>query len=165
MAFLINVYNAWAIELVLTSFPGLDSNQDLAWLIRSPCKISSIYLFAKTASLDHIAHELNRGPNGFGEPRIHFAVNCVSIGWPALHQEAFTGDKLERQLEEATVMFLFDQIRNRIEGNRLRILKIFDWYEEDFEFGWRGTESVNDLWLYKCRQWVCLLTHPPAASE
>ena len=99
-------------------------------------------LFGEQVSLDHIEHELIRGPQGYGDPRIHFAVNCASIGCPALRPEAFVAEKLEQQLEEATSLFLSDRSRNRLDGNTLRVSEIFDWYEEDFEQGWRGTDSV-----------------------
>lgn len=145
LAFLINAYNAFTIELVLTEFPDLDSIRDLGWLFRSPFKRNFIPLFGESVSLDHIEHELIRGPNGYGEPRIHFAANCASIGCPALSREVYTGANLEQQLEQATVMFLSDPTRNRIEGNTLRVSKIFDWYEEDFESGWRGTDSVSEF--------------------
>ena len=145
LAFLINVYNAATVELILTEYPGLDSIKDLGSLFRSPFSRKFISLFDEAVSLDHIEHELIRGPDGFGDPRIHFAVNCASIGCPALSGEVYSGANLEQQLEEATAMFLGDSTRNRIEGNILRVSKIFDWYEEDFEQGWRGTESVSEF--------------------
>jgi len=145
LAFLINVYNAATVELILTEYPRLDSIKDLGSLFRSPFSRKSISLFGELMSLNHIEHELIRGPNGFGDPRIHFAVNCASIGCPALSVEVYSRANLEQQLEKATAMFLADSTRNRIEGNILRVSKIFDWYEEDFEQGWRGTESVSEF--------------------
>jgi hypothetical protein len=145
LAFLINAYNAWVIELVLTEFPDLDSIQDVGSIFRSPFARNFISLFGDTVSLDHIEHELIRGPDGFGEPRIHFAVNCASIGCPALRGEAYNAVDLEQQLDAATAMFLADPTRNGVDGNTLRVSKIFDWYEEDFEAGWRGTRSVSEF--------------------
>jgi len=40
-------------------------------------------------SLDQIEHGTIREKGVFDEPRIHFAVNCASIGCPALRAEAF----------------------------------------------------------------------------
>ena len=145
LAFLINAYNAWTLELVLTRYPELDSIKDLGSLFRSPFSIEFIPLFGETVSLDYIEHELIRGPDGYGDPRIHFAVNCASIGCPALRGEAYRGTDLEQQLEEATVLFLSDRSRNRMEGNNLLVSKIFDWYEEDFESGWRSAASVSEF--------------------
>jgi len=145
LAFLINVYNAATVELILTEYPRLDSIKDLGSLFRSPFSRKFISLFGESVSLDHIEHELIRGPNGYDDPRIHFAVNCASIGCPALRGEVYSGTNLDQQLEEATAMFLADSTRNRIEGNIVRVSKIFDWYEEDFEQGWRGTETVSEF--------------------
>lgn len=142
LAFLINAYNAWTVALVLTRHPDLDSIRDLGSLLRSPWSRDFIPLFGATVSLDHIEHDLIRGPGGFGEPRIHFAVNCASVGCPALRPQAYVGHRLEEQIEEATVLFLSDRERNRLDGRILRVSEIFDWYAEDFEAGWRGTDGV-----------------------
>ena len=138
LAFLINTYNAWTVELILTEYPDISSIRDLGSLFRSPWSRRFVSLFGEMVSLDHIEHELIRGPDGFQEPRIHFAVNCASVGCPALRQEAYVGDRLESQLEDATGRFLADRSRNRLDGDVLRVSEIFDWYEEDFEQGWRG---------------------------
>lgn len=142
LAFLINAYNAWTVELILTGYPALDSIRDLGSLFRSPWSRRFVNLFGEQVSLDTLEHDLIRGPQGFGEPRIHFAVNCASIGCPALREEAYRGDRLDSQLEDATRRFLADSSRNRLDGGTLWISEIFDWYAEDFEQGWRGTFSV-----------------------
>ncbi|MCB0357480.1 MAG: DUF547 domain-containing protein, partial [Bdellovibrionales bacterium] len=69
----------------------------------------------------------------YSEPRIHFAINCASIGCPALRNEAYTADKLEQQLENQTLIFLRDTSRNYIKGDKLYLSKIFDWFDDDFE--------------------------------
>ena len=71
----------------------------------------------------------------FKEPRIHFAVNCASIGCPALLEEAFTPAKLEKQLEAASKRFLMDRTRNRydLKKKKLYLSKIFKWFDDDFE--------------------------------
>ena len=145
LAFLINTYNAWTVDLILTEYPEIESIRDLGSLFRSPWSRRFIPLFGKEVSLDYIEHDLIRGPRGYREPRIHFAVNCASIGCPALGKEAFVGDRLEEQLDQATRLFLMDRSRNRLDGNTLRISEIFDWYREDFEQGWRGTDSVGQF--------------------
>ena len=142
LTFLINAYNAWTVELILGEYPQLDSIRDLGSLFRSPWSQKVVSLFGERVSLDHVEHELIRGADGFAEPRIHFAVNCASVGCPALRPSAYVGERLEQQLEEATRLFLADRTRNRLDGNTLRVSKIFDWYEADFEQGWRDSWSV-----------------------
>ena len=142
LAFLINVYNAGTVDLVLTKYPNIKSIKDIGGMFGSPWKQDFISLLGKTRSLDDIEHNLIRGSKRYNEPRIHFAVNCASIGCPALQDDAFTGKHLDKQLEQVTSKFLADDSRNRIDGNTLEISPIFKWYKEDFETNWRGT---NDL--------------------
>ncbi len=134
MAFLINAYNAWTLELILTGEPDLVSIKDLGSLFSSPWKQAIAPLLGKTRSLDDIEHGLLRGAPDFAEPRIHFAVNCASIGCPALRPEAYTATKLEAQLADQTTRFLSDRSRNRMsaDGKALEVSKLFDWYADDF---------------------------------
>lgn len=142
LAFLINVYNAGTVDLVLTKYPNIKSIKDIGGMFGSPWKQNFIPLLGKTRSLDDIEHNLIRGSKRYNDPRIHFAVNCASIGCPALLDDAFTGKKLDKQLEQVTSRFLADSSRNRLKGNTLEISPIFKWYKEDFATNWRGT---NDL--------------------
>lgn len=150
LAFLINAYNAFTIELILTRYPKLDSIKDLGSFLRSPWKREFVPLLGKMRSLDDIEHGMIRNPGDYNEPRIHFAVNCASIGCPGLLNEAFTGEKLEQQLENVTQAFLKDRTRNRfnLSNGRLEISKIFDWYTEDFERGWGGWQSLNHFLVH-----------------
>ncbi len=134
-AFLINAYNAWTLELILTAYPDIASIKDLGGLFSSPWKQSIANLLGATRSLDDIEHGLLRGAKGFNEPRIHFAVNCASIGCPALRPEAYTADALDAQLADQTQRFLSDRSRNRVsdDGKTLVVSKLFDWYADDFK--------------------------------
>lgn len=145
LAFLINAYNAWTVELILTGWPNLKSIRDLGGFFSSPWKKSFVILLGETRTLDDIEHELIRGSGRYREPRIHFAVNCASIGCPALRAEAYTGARLKAQLHEQTVLFLSDPQRNRIEAGELWLSAIFDWYREDFEKGWQGFQRLEDF--------------------
>lgn len=150
LAFLINAYNAWTVELILTEYPEVESIKDLGSFFKSPWKKKFISLLGETRSLDDIEHNLIRGSGRYNEPRIHFAVNCASIGCPALRTEAYRGNRLEEQLEAATVAFLSDHSRNRIEGGTAQLSSIFKWYREDFENDWRDAKNLPEfLLLYK----------------
>lgn len=141
LALLINLYNAATVELILTGFPEIDSIKDLGSLFRSPWKKEIVSLFGKKISLDDLEHGLIRGER-YQEPRIHFAVNCASIGCPALRAEAYVGERLSDQLNEQTRLFLSDRSRNRLVGDELKVSSIFKWYREDFEKGWQGFSSL-----------------------
>jgi hypothetical protein len=143
-AFLINAYNAFTVELILTRYPNLNSIKDLGSLLRSPWKPQWIVLLGGKVSLDDIEHGMLRKRGDYDEPRVHFAVNCASIGCPALREEAFVASRLEAQLAEQTLRFMSDRTRNRYnpQRQRLELSKIFDWYGEDFRLGHRGIASL-----------------------
>jgi len=131
------------VELILTKYPDLESIKDLGSFFQSPWKKRFFSLLGKTRSLDEVEHELIRGSGRYNDPRIHFAVNCASIGCPALRVEAYNGRDLQRQLQEATDLFLSDSTRNRYKNNRLEVSSLFKWYKGDFEKGWRGITSLG----------------------
>lgn len=151
-AFLINAYNAWTVELILTRYPKLKSIRDLGSLFRSPWKQQFFTLLGKPQTLDGVEHGLLRGAKDFDDPRIHFAVNCASIGCPALRPEAFRPGDLDQQLEDQTRRFLRDRGRNRFdaEAGTLYLSSIFDWYANDFDLPFRGASSrATFLTLYR----------------
>jgi hypothetical protein len=135
LAFLINAYNAGTIELILAEYPRHASIRDYGSLLRSPWRKPFVALLGDVLSLDEIEHERLRGPHGYGEPRVHFALNCASLGCPMLREEAYSGARLEVQLEQQARRFLSDRSRNRLERGVLRLSPIFDWYAEDFAGG------------------------------
>lgn len=141
LAFLINAYNATTVDLVLTAYPDIASIRDLGSLLRSPWKRPVILLLDQMRSLDDIEHGLIRGSGRYNDPRIHFAVNCASIGCPALRPEAYAAERLDAQLEDAAQKFLSDRTRNRFDGNAVKVSSIFNWYRDDFEKGWRGART------------------------
>lgn len=132
MAFLINAYNAFTVEKILTRYPNLKSIRDFGTVFGNPWKDRFFTLLGHESYLDQIEHEMLRKPGAYTEPRVHYAVNCASIGCPMLREEAFTADKLDRQLEEQAVRFLSDRSRNRFAAGKLEVSKIFDWFKEDF---------------------------------
>ena len=145
LAFLINAYNAWTVEFILTEYPDLESIKDLGSLFSSPWDKEFIPLLGKKISLNDIEHGLIRGSDRYNDPRIHFAVNCASIGCPALREEAYTADNLEQQLTQQTERFLTDTSRNYIKGDSFYLSSIFKWYGDDFEVGFRGTKSIQSF--------------------
>lgn len=145
LAFLINAYNAWTIELVLSKYPDLKSIKDIGNVFQSPWKKKFIPLFGQDMALDDIEHGMIRASGVFDDPRIHAAVVCASIGCPMLRAEAFTADKLDSQLEDGMRRFLSDTSRNRFDAmsGKLLVSKIFDWYGKDFEKGHQGFGSLK----------------------
>lgn len=142
MAFLINAYNAFTVEKILTRYPDIKSIWDFGKIFGNPFKDKFFTLLGEPSYLDRIEHETLRKPGAYDEPRVHFAVNCASIGCPMLREEAYVAERLEQQLEEQAQRFLSDRTRNRLgpEG-KLEVSKIFDWFKEDWTSGYQGIGS------------------------
>ncbi|HSD54359.1 MAG TPA: DUF547 domain-containing protein [Burkholderiales bacterium] len=146
MAFLINAYNAFTVEFILSKYPDLKSIRDLGSLpFNSPWKRRFFTFLGSEYYLDGIEHEMLRKKGAYDEPRVHYAVNCASIGCPMLREEAYVGERLDAQLEEQAVRFLSDRSRNRYDAHRgqLEVSKIFDWFKEDWTSGYRGFEGTQ----------------------
>jgi hypothetical protein len=163
MAFLINAYNAFTVELILTRYPKLASIKDLGSFVQSPWKKKDVPLLGALVSLDHIEHDTLRAKGRYDDPRVHFAVNCASIGCPALREEAFVAERLEAQLDEQAQRFMADRSRNRYsaERDRVEVSKIFDWFAEDFRSGYKGITSLNQF----LGRYANALTDVPAERE
>jgi hypothetical protein len=139
MAFLINAYNAYTLELILNHYP-IKSIGDIGGPIRlinlgrgTPWKSFKFPFLGNDRNLDWIEHSKLR--LDFDDPRIHFAINCASIGCPALSRESYKAKNLDFQLKTATVGFLLDSEKNSYnkDKNTLTISKIFEWFKGDFE--------------------------------
>jgi Protein of unknown function, DUF547 len=141
--FLINAYNAFTMEHILSKYPDLKSIKDLGSIVQSAWKKKFFTLLGEERHLDWIEHEQLRPK--YAEPRVHVAVNCASIGCPALFPEAFTAPKLDAMLEDGMRRFLGDRSRNKYEGGKLQVSNIFKWFKEDFEKGNKGFAKVEDV--------------------
>lgn len=137
LAFWINAYNAYTLQIIIRNYP-VKSIKDIGSLFSSTWSKEFIPLFGKKMSLDNIEHDTIR--KNFKEPRIHFAVNCASLGCPSLLQEAFNSEHLSAQLEAATKNFLGNKSKNfyRSPDKVLYISKIFKWYGADFNAKYKG---------------------------
>lgn len=136
-ALLINAYNALTIRSIL-DHPEVSSIREIdgVWTAAKQ-RVGGFEL-----TLDEIEHNLLRP--FFKDPRIHFAVNCASRSCAPLPPWAFTGERLDEQLEERSRAFLQDPANVRVEGDLLLLSKYFDWYGGDFTGeGWaRRADSI-----------------------
>jgi len=127
LAYWINTYNAFTIKLILKHYP-VSSIMDIAG--GKPWDLQWIELGGKTYSLNQIENEIIRPE--FGEPRIHFAVNCAAKSCPPLANKAFTEQNLEGLLESRTKQFVNDDAYNSLTRDHVVVSKIFEWYAVDF---------------------------------
>ena len=148
LAYYINLYNSLTIQYIMTKYPKYKSIKKYRSFFRSPWKEEFFTLFGKKTDLDTIEHKKIRGDKKYNEPRIHFAVNCASVGCPALKNEAYIASRLRDQLQDSMVKFLRDRDRNYfdIKKKQLWMSKIItDWYKKDFSQGYLGYSSVKDF--------------------
>ncbi len=131
LAYWINAYNAWMIKAVLDAYP-IDSVQDISQdpdVFEAKGRICG----GESLSLNDIEHELVRKEFAL-EPRIHFVLNCASLGCPWLPQEAFTPQRLDEQLDREMLRFYRDptHLGVDVEAKTVHLSAYFDWYGEDF---------------------------------
>jgi hypothetical protein len=125
-ALLINAYNALTLALILDNLPsGITSIRE----IDDPWGARRWRVAGHTVSLDDIEHGLLRPV--FKDPRIHFAVNCASIGCPPLRARAFQAATLDEELDAATRATLSDPAWCAVKDGKLHLTKLLEWYGAD----------------------------------
>lgn len=134
LAFLINLYNAATLQLIVDHYP-VDSIKSIGTLLNGPWSRDSVLLFGKRISLDTLEHKIIR--KNYTEPRIHFALVCAALGCPPLRAEAYQGSLLEAQLDGQVRDFLDTPDKNwlDVDAKRIHLSPIFKWYRKDFEAG------------------------------
>jgi len=135
LAFWINAYNAYTVQLILNHAP-LESIRSIGFLPGAAFRESFIPLQSlrgEVLSLSDIEHEILR--KEFREPRIHFAIVCASKSCPALRSQAYRASMLDSQLSEAARAFVSDSSKNHFDAasRTLHLSPIFGWFREDFE--------------------------------
>lgn len=144
LAYWINAYNAFTVELIIDNYP-LESIKDIKrWnipFLNTPWTIKFIKLGGKKYNLDAIEHKILR--KQFNEPRIHFAIVCASISCPRLLNEAYTADRLNEQLDLQARHFINTLSKNRISADKLELSKLFSWFSGDFTENGTLIEYLN----------------------
>ena len=134
LAYWINAYNAYTIDLVLEYYP-VKSIKDIGATIQlsfvnSPWDIKFIEIKGRKFDLNNLEHNIIR--QEFNEPRIHFALVCAAKSCPKLRREAYTPQRLEAQLSDQARSFLADPAKNNVKKQEVQISPLFDWYQGDF---------------------------------
>ena len=133
MAYWINLYNALTIKIILDYYyvesirdidisPGLFSD--------GPWGKKLLSIERETLSLDDIEHQILRPI--WQDPRIHYAVNCASIGCPNLQPRPFTAAELDRDLDQAAIDYVNNPRGVAFIGEDLIVSSIYEWFKEDF---------------------------------
>ena len=131
MAFWINAYNAFTVQLVIRNYP-VASIMD----IKRPASANSVWdikfirIGNKKYTLNDIENNILRPE--FKDARIHAAINCASYSCPTLRAEAFTAERLDEQLTSSMRSFVNDPLRNKVSKKKAAVSEIFKWFREDF---------------------------------
>lgn len=129
LAFYINVYNIFALKMVLDNRPRR-SIRDIGNWLRPVWKRVAGTIDGKPVTLDEIEHGRLRTMN---EPRLHFAIVCASVSCPDLRTEPYRAAMLETQLDDQVSGFLNNPGKGlKLVGDRAQVSQIFKWFDEDF---------------------------------
>lgn len=132
-AYWINLYNALTLKVVLDHYPG-KSIRDIkispGVFSSGPWGAKLLVIQGQKVSLDDVEHRILRPL--WRDNRVHYAVNCASIGCPNLQPEAYTPENTETLLGKGTREYVNHPRGLRAEGDRLRLSSIYDWFQADF---------------------------------
>ncbi|MDQ2999984.1 MAG: DUF547 domain-containing protein [Fibrobacterota bacterium] len=132
-AYWINLYNAKTIAIVLDRYPvksirDIDLSRGL--LKNGPWDAKVLEVEGIKMSLNDVEHRILRPL--WKDKRIHFALNCASLGCPNLASWAYTAKNTDSLLEKGARDFINSRHGARAEGMTLTLSSIFEWYREDF---------------------------------
>ncbi|MEQ1755921.1 MAG: DUF547 domain-containing protein [Micropepsaceae bacterium] len=132
-AFWANLYNAVTIDVVLSHFP-VKSIKDISLggslFASGPWSKPLVTVEGKQLSLDNIEHDILR--KVWHDPRVHYSVNCASIGCPNLMPVAFTGASLDTLLTQGAHDYINHPRGVRVAGTTVQLSKIYSWFVVDF---------------------------------
>jgi hypothetical protein len=135
MAFWINAYNLFTLRAIVDHYP-IKSHFLTMQPRNSIRQIDGVWTHlawqaaGRTVTLDDIEHRILRPE--FKDPRVHFAINCASIGCPPLHNEPYRASTLDAQLDAAARRYLGSPDGLQVDGSTLRVSSILKWYGDDF---------------------------------
>ena len=155
LAYWINLYNAVTLKVVADHFP-VASIRDIdispGWFADGPWDAELLTVEGEALTLNDIEHRILRPI--WKDPRLHYAVNCASLGCPNLAAEAYRNAGIEDRLNQAARAYVNHPRGVTIDGDKIVVSKIYDWFLEDFG---GSTESL----LAHLRQFAA----PPLAAQ
>lgn len=133
LAYWVNLYNALTVKVVLAHYP-VDTIRDIdispGLFSDGPWDKKLVEIDGEAVSLNDIEHRILRPI--WRDPRIHYALNCASIGCPNLLKTAFTGANAEQLLDAAARGYINDPRGVRKSDERVIVSSIYAWFTEDF---------------------------------
>ena len=139
LAYWINAYNAFTIDLIVNNYP-VKSIKD----IRNAKSFIAKATGDKQVWIEKLRYPFNGDElslhsieskkllKDLFDPRIHFAVNCASYSCPKLMNRAFTAANVQQSMDKMAVDFINDSRKNKIGIGKAEISELFKWYKSDF---------------------------------
>ncbi len=151
LAFWINLYNASTVLLILEHYPVESITKiSFGFFDFGPWEEKFLQIEGKSLSLNDIEHRILRPI--WKDNRIHYALNCASLGCPNLQSQAFTAKNTELLLEKGAIEFInHPRAVQKLEGE-VWLSKIYDWFQEDFGKSEKGV--LQHLMKYSKTNWV-----------
>jgi hypothetical protein len=149
-AYWINLYNAFTVDLVLSRFPVAsirDINISPGLFARGPWGAKLLIIEGEKLSLDDIEHRILRPI--WTDNRVHYAVNCASLGCPNLQPAAYTSENTEALLEKGAREYVNHPRGVVIKNGKLYVSSIYVWFQEDFG---GSAEGLMEHWAKYANQ-------------
>jgi hypothetical protein len=133
LAYWVNLYNALTIQVVLAHYP-VESIRDIdispGLFADGPWGKPLVSVAGEALTLNDIEHRILRPI--WKDPRIHYAVNCASVGCPDLQTVPFTGRTADALLDRAARDYV-NSARGVWAGkDGLVVSSIYIWFKDDF---------------------------------
>ncbi|MFW9788611.1 MAG: DUF547 domain-containing protein [Candidatus Thorarchaeota archaeon] len=134
LAFWINSYNALSIYGVVKKLekdPDFADKGNKSWFGRVRFfALQKFVVGGRDYTLRTIEENIRKD---FEDSRIHFALNCSSLGCPLLKDGLYSAENIDAELDAATKLYLASKEGTRIKDGTLYVSMIFKWYKKDFE--------------------------------
>jgi Protein of unknown function, DUF547 len=136
LAHWINLYNAVTLQITIENYPVRSIRDirsqtlDPRGLI-GPWRTPRVSVEGRRLTLDQIENAILR--REFDEPRIHYAINCASIGCPNLAGRAWRAETMDTDLTAAARTYINHPRGVSIDAEgQVRVSTIYRWFAADF---------------------------------
>ncbi len=154
-AYWINFYNALTVKVILDHLPVdsiLDVDISPGLFADGPWDKKLVQVEGEEVSLNDIEHRILRPI--WQDPRIHYGVNCASIGCPNLQGQAYTAANTDDLLTAGAKAYVNSPRGAKVADGQLTVSSIYVWFQEDFGGNDRGV--IDHLLAY---------AEPPLAAQ
>lgn len=163
-AYWVNFYNALTINVILAHYP-IKSIRDIdispGFLADGPWGKKLAVVQGRELSLNDIEHRILRPI--WRDPRIHYVVNCASIGCPDLQPNAFRAASMNADMDAAARAYVNDPRGVSVEYEWVSVSRIYDWFIEDF--GGNAGHVRDHLLKYAEPELVTALRRHPQLND